>query len=236
VVLTLHANAWSQTQEVLRNSDVVTMTTAQLAAETIVVKIESSPTKFDTSSDALAVLKAAGVADAVISAMVKAGTRRDPAAPDPAPVARPSKTDGKPLILLQPFRVPQSVTWPYDAQQLLTQTVLILKTKENVRNRFDVSANATDAEGPMYKLEGEVISWRAGNRATRLIVGLGAGRESADIRYWLVDEQGKKVFERQDTIRAAFVGNAVAGSVGQLAEPFASKIADRLDDVKLPVR
>jgi hypothetical protein len=244
----------AQSQEVLRNADVVTMTTARLGAETVVLKIETSATQFDTTADALAVLKAAGVADSVIAAMIKSAARTAPA-PTPAatptstaiapsaapsssttPAVRPTRQGGRPLLLVQPLRIPEAVTWPYDAQQLQTQTVLILKTKDNIKNRFDVSANGADAAGPVYTLEGEVISWRAGNRATRLIVGMGAGRESADIRYWLTDEKGVRVLERQDTIRAAFIGNAVAGSVGQLAEPFASKIADRLDDVNVSGR
>jgi hypothetical protein len=56
-------------------------------------------------------------------------------------------------------------------------------------------------------------------------VGGGTGRESADIHFWLTDEQGKKVFDQKDTIKAEFWGNAYAGSVGQLGHPFARKIA-----------
>ena len=59
-----------------------------------------------------------------------------------------------------------------------------------------------------------------------MLVGMGTGRETAVIHYWLTDKTGKKVFEHTDTIRAAFWGNAYAGSVGQLAQPFADKIAD----------
>ncbi len=245
LALALSSAAWSQTQEILRNSDIVTMTNARLGTDTILLKIETSQVQFDTTTDALAVLKAVGVSDAVIAAMLKAGPRRavGPATPGtaaaaPASVipaaAAPANRNGKPLILLEPFTVPNSVKWPYDPQQLQSQTILILKTKDDITRRFDVSASAADAAGAVYTLKGEVISWKAGNRATRLLVGAGTGRESADIRYSLIDEAGKTVFEREDTIRAAFIGNAVAGSVGQLAEPFASKLADRLEDVRLP--
>jgi hypothetical protein len=44
------------------------------------------------------------------------------------------------------------------------------------------------------------------------------------------------MFEHKDTIRAEFLGNAYAGSVGELAHLFASKIVDRLNDAKLIVR
>lgn len=231
-----------RSQEILRNSDIVTMTTARLSADTIILKIETSATQFDTSSDALAVLKAAGVLDSVIAAMIKAapskpaGSAARAPSPAPAPTAAASRAGGRPLLVVQPFKVAGSVTWPYDAQALQTQTVLILQTKDRIKERFDVAANASEAAGPVYTLQGEVLEWRAGNRATRLIVGLGAGRESADIRYWLTDEKGTRIFDKQDTIRAAFLGNQFAASVGQLAEPFAAKLADRLGDVRLPER
>lgn len=231
-------------QEILRNSDIVTMTTARLSADTIILKIETSATQFDTSSDALAVLKAAGVLDSVIAAMIKAGPSK-PAASAPrstspasssASASNAAARSGRPLLVVQPFKVAGSVTWPYDAQALQTQTVLILQTKDRIKERFDVAATSAEAAGPIYTLHGEVTAWKAGNRATRMLVGLGAGRESADIRYWLTDEKGTRIFDKEDTIRAAFLGNAFAASVGQLAEPFAAKLADRLGEVRLPER
>jgi hypothetical protein len=62
---------------------------------------------------------------------------------------------------------------------------------------------------------------------------MGSGRETAKIHYWLTDASGKKVFEHTDTIRAAFWGNGYADSVGQLAQPFADKIAERLAAAKI---
>jgi hypothetical protein len=61
-----------------------------------------------------------------------------------------------------------------------------------------------------------------------MVVGMGSGREEAQIHYWLMERDGKKVFEHTDTIRQAFWGNAYANSVGELAQPFADKIAERL--------
>src|SRR5712664_3027301 len=75
--------------------------------------------------------------------------------------------------------------------------------------------------------------WHPGNRAKRWVVGMGSGRETAKIHYWLTDASGKKVFDHTDTNRAAFWGNGYADSVGQLAQPFADKIADRLAEAKL---
>jgi hypothetical protein len=41
-----------------------------------------------------------------------------------------------------------------------------------------------------------------------MLVGMGSGRETAEIHYWLTDEKGEKVFDNKDTIRAEFWGNA----------------------------
>jgi hypothetical protein len=99
------ATSLGQSQEVLRNADIVKMTTAGLGADTIVLKIETSTTQFDTSTDALAVLKAAGVPDVAIVAMIKAGARttNSPASPNtpppsPAPVPVTSQDDSKATV------------------------------------------------------------------------------------------------------------------------------------------
>ena len=58
-----------------------------------------------------------------------------------------------------------------------------------------------------------MASRKCGKRA---LVGLGTGRESAKIRYWLTNQEGKKVFEHDDTIRTEFYASAYSASVGQL--------------------
>ncbi len=88
------ATLLGQSEEVLRNADIVTMTNARLAADTIVLKIETSTTQFDTSADALATLKAAGVPDVAITAMIKAGVRTknsaiSPNTPPPSAASTP---------------------------------------------------------------------------------------------------------------------------------------------------
>jgi len=54
----------------LTNKDVMDMVKSGLAADVIIAKIKSSPSKFDTAPSALAELKTANVPDAVILAMV----------------------------------------------------------------------------------------------------------------------------------------------------------------------
>ena len=137
----------------------------------------------------------------------------------------------KVAIVVHAFTATPGQPWPYDMKQMAAQTVAELQRKDG--KRFDVVLEAPASQAKTYTLDGEVAEWHPGNRAKRLVVGMGSGRETAKIHYWLTDASGKKVFEHTDTIRAAFWGNGYADSVGQLAQPFADKIADRLAEAKL---
>lgn len=138
----------------------------------------------------------------------------------------------KPVIVVTTFTAAPDVAWPYNMQEMQRQTIAELKGKFTAQ--FDIVAEAPAvADGHVYTLSGEVVGWRPGNAAKRFLVGMGSGRESADIHYWLTNETGKKIIDKKDTIRAEFWGNAYAGSVGQLSHPFASKISHRIEDAKL---
>jgi hypothetical protein len=131
----------------------------------------------------------------------------------------------RPVIIVQPFTTANGVSWPYDMQRMTSQTLAELQTKDG--KKYEISTEAPSIRAHYYFLSGEVLAWHAGNRAKRMLVGVGTGRETAKIHYWLADETGKKVFEHEDTIRAEFWGNEYADSVGQLTHPFADKIARR---------
>jgi len=137
----------------------------------------------------------------------------------------------KPAIVVHNFTATPGQPWPYDMKQMAAQTVAELQRKDG--KRLDVAVEVPANQAKTFTLDGEVTEWHPGNRAKRLMVGLGSGRETAKIHYWLTDASGKKVFEHTDTIRAAFWGNGYADAVGQLAQPFADKIADRLAEAKL---
>lgn len=145
--------------------------------------------------------------------------------------AQDSSVQSKPAIVVETFSAASTVAWPYDMKQLQTETVAELKAKTS--QRFEIGAEAGADGASLYRLQGEVTEWHPGNRAKRMLVGMGSGRETAVIHYWLITGTGKKVFEHTDTIRAEFWGNAYAGSVGELAHPFADKIVKRLSEAKL---
>jgi Domain of unknown function (DUF4410) len=145
--------------------------------------------------------------------------------------ARTSHAQQKPVLVVHVFTPAKDLVWPYDMNQLQLQTITELRIKD--KDYFEVAREAPKDAPQSYVLEGEVLEWHAGNKATRLFVGMGSGRETAKIHYWLTDKDGKKVFEHTDTIRQAFWGNQYASSVNQLAQPFADKIAARLTEAKL---
>jgi hypothetical protein len=146
--------------------------------------------------------------------------------------AQDKPTQDKAVVVVETFSAASSVPWPYDMKLLQTETMAELKAKEG--QKFNVSAETpTEGSAPFYRLQGEVVEWHPGNRAKRMMVGMGSGREEAKIHYWLVSRTGMKVLEHTDVIRAEFWGNAYAGSVGELAHPFADKIAKRLGEAKL---
>jgi len=148
-------------------------------------------------------------------------------------IAQEKPSQEKPTLVVNLFTVAGEVNWPYDFKQLQLQTITELKIKDG--QQFEVITEAPkETSNKAYVLDGEVLAWHSGNRAERLMVGYGSGRETAKIHYWLTDAAtGKKVFEHTDVIRQAFWGNAYANSVGQLAQPFADKIAVRLKEAKL---
>jgi hypothetical protein len=137
----------------------------------------------------------------------------------------------RPVIIVRPFVTADGVSWPYDIARMTQQTLAELQNKDG--KKYQICAEASPNQSRFYTLNGEVLQWHPGNRAERWAIGMGTGRESARIRFWLTDASGKKVFEHEDTIRAEFWGNEYADSVGQLAHPFADKIATRLAQAKL---
>lgn len=145
-----------------------------------------------------------------------------------------AQTEEKITIVVNQFTIAQGVQWPYDLKQLQMATVAELKAK--CSDRAVVVTEMPLNTEKVLALDGQILSWKAGNRAARLMVGLGAGRESAKIDYYLTDSSGKKVFNHTDTIRQSVWGGGYTPSVGELVQPFANKIAGRISDSKALVK
>jgi hypothetical protein len=137
----------------------------------------------------------------------------------------------RPVIVVNAFTTASGVELPYDLKQLQAQ--LVAEFKVMLGKQFAIVAEApATPPGSVYVLDAEIVSWRPGNAAKRLLVGLGSGREAMDIQYRVTDASSKKVIERKDTIRTNFYSQG-AGSTGTLAHPIAQKIAGRIKDARL---
>jgi hypothetical protein len=109
-----------------------------------------------------------------------------------SPQEKPSSTalPSKPLIVVNVFATTKEVTWPYEMKDLQKQTVAEMNAKAGTE--YEVAAEVPAApRARQYTLNGEVTAWHPGNRAKRMLVGMGSGRETAEIHYWLTDEGGK---------------------------------------------
>jgi hypothetical protein len=85
-------------QDVLTNDSVIGMVKAGLAESVIIQKIRASPRKFDTSTDGLIKLKAAGVPDKIVEAMISGGAPAAAAASPADPtIAHVSAAGTRPL-------------------------------------------------------------------------------------------------------------------------------------------
>ena len=85
-------------QDVLTNESVIGMVKAGLAESVIIQKIRASQQKFDTSTDGLIKLKAAGVPDKIVEAMISGGTPPAAAAAQGDPtIAHVSAAGTRPL-------------------------------------------------------------------------------------------------------------------------------------------
>jgi hypothetical protein len=93
-LLALSTYGQRETPPALTNVDILKMVDARLNEAVIVSLIKSSHSKFDTSTDAIIKLKAAGVSDSVIGAMVESAraSQTGASAPlsNPAPVSNPN--------------------------------------------------------------------------------------------------------------------------------------------------
>jgi hypothetical protein len=145
----------------------------------------------------------------------------------------PVRAQEKPALVVHAFTVASGVKFPYDMNDLQTQTIGEIKAKNG--DQFAEITDARSNQARVYILDGEVLEWHKGNTAERMLIAAGtvAGRENAKIHFWLTDKDGKKGFEQTDVVRQLFMRNKHEKSTRMLARPFGEKIAERLKDAKV---
>lgn len=135
----------------------------------------------------------------------------------------------KPILVVNLFTTAEGVALPYDTKQLQDQLVAELNVM--LGKEFQIASTAPDSKGSVYMLDGQILSWRAGNAAKRLLIGFGSGREGLDLQYTITDTAGKRHVARKDTIRTNFYSQS--GSTGTLGHPIAQKVSERIRAAKL---
>ena len=121
-----------QAAEVLTNDAIVSMVKARLGEELILNKMKTSTGQYDTSTNALIKLKAEGVSDKIIQAMMGAPSAAAPAAA-PVPPAAPMATP-PPMPAPGPAVTPQpAVSLPGARGMMVVQgTSLFVKVNDRV--------------------------------------------------------------------------------------------------------
>ena len=144
-----------------------------------------------------------------------------------------SRAQDKIVLVIKTFTLDSNAAFPYDLKQLQISVHAEIKTRfSNDAVEVVTEAPAT-AGGKLYTLDGQFSNWKGGSTAKRVLVGFGSGREGVDFRFSVTDEKGKKVIDRQERIKAEFIGSNYQGNVGQLAHPIADKIGDKVKDSKI---
>ncbi len=186
----------------LTNKEVLELLKAHLPADVIIAKIEASPCNFDTSPRGLKDLKAAGVPDTVILAMVRSpvSNRPGPGAPD----------NGKNLWISKFTCEPQAAAAVASVQKgdlaALRQSSL-----------FDaVSSFATNSEQPegTWSLSANETSYSRGSAAVRATFGLGTGRAHLVMAYELRDPSAAVVWTQEiKTQPSAWTSSGETGGI-----------------------
>jgi len=144
-----------------------------------------------------------------------------------------SWSQDKVVLVVKPFTLDSDAAFPYDLKQLQISVHAEIKTRF-AKDAVDVVMESpASARGKVYTVEGQFSNWKGGSTAKRILVGFGSGREGVDFSFFVIDETGKKIIEREVRIKAPFIGSAYQGNVGQLAHPVADKIGDKVKDARI---
>lgn len=153
-----------------------------------------------------------------------------PASTAVQPETQPNTISNKLVLAVHVFTVARGVEWPYKSRAVQSRIIASLQREDS--NEFQIVRASPDDNPNDFTLEGEITAWHPGKQAVRSIVGFGTGRESATIRYRVLDPTGTTIFEHKDVIRESYATGI--SSVGELAQPLADKVASRIENAKLP--
>lgn len=137
LILIVASLSISAQNEVITNQDIIDLTNAGLAPTNIVEKINSTKTKFDLSTKALIELKKIGVAEPVISAMLKANQKEKEETTTIQPAINTPQTSTTSTTIDTP--APTNTA----DNTCLETTLNKLNTSQYIKNICDIAKKAT---------------------------------------------------------------------------------------------
>jgi hypothetical protein len=201
-----------RSQEVMTNETIVKMVKAGLTEELIIQAVQQQPGKYSVGADHLISLKAAGVSDKVISAMLTKSKSSSPAqeAAEPMPGARAAGVSAHRTIQIVQFdQRPGTGMQPESLTALTAEVVSALADSGEFDHVF--TGQQTLAEGqPGLRLTGTVVEFKKGSRATRYLLGpaslAGPGKSVVKAHVKLFDNATGRILHEQDVDGRVWMG------------------------------
>ena len=183
----------------LTNNDILKLVAVKLPDSIIISKIQSSPCAFDTSTDEIVRLKQAGVSDAILQAMVNAGSQPmeaptvapEPEAPapsaEPAPVPTTGVTDAVNGCIMAMNEGKYS-----EAEQYLSSS---MKTSVAKRGGIKEVSDKETRNGAIDRLEilKTMHAWSGGGFLVRYKLYYKDGKSKVDFAHVIMEDGNWKI-------------------------------------------
>jgi hypothetical protein len=233
-------------QQSLNNDAVIKLVKAGLSDDLIVATINAQPGTYDTSTDGLIALKAAGVSDKVVAAIVLKAAAPPPVAATPAPApaaeapaagpaqpAEAGKASGAAPISAGARVViaPMGGFETYFAAAIREKKVPITLTLERASAQFFVVSTNTEWQGFVYGSGGSAVWNRAGGSAA--FGSSGSSTRGLEASIMLIDARTKDVVWAYEVHKSSH-GSLLFGTLGargqqSIAEACAKHLKDFIE-------
>jgi hypothetical protein len=223
-------------QEQLTNESILKMVKAGVSDEIIIGAVQRHPGNYNLSPDELISLKAGGVPDKVVAAMLdKASTpAAEGARTAPTPARGPLLPGTYRVIQVMQFEKQPAVNMPAEAVAGLTGDVVSALREKLQSAKVLSDGEQTDPNQPAIKVAGTIVQFKKGSRLTRYMVGpaalAGPGKSVVKARIRLIDNGTGEVLHEQDVdgrVWIGFFGGSSEGAKEGLAKEIAKVVSKK---------
>ena len=224
-----------QSGDALTNEEVIALKKAGISDEVIILRIQRGPTNFKTNASDLIALKDAGISDAVLAAILKGGTGSADVASGATDSASPlNSVDLSKAVVVARFDV--SVEGSGGLADA-TRAAVVQFLRDGRIFSAVVTPEEVNEKVPQLEITATLVDFAPGNRATRIVVGLGTGRAHAGFNFVMKDKSGSVVWKKNIKETASFWSNSASSSAQrlELPEKIAKTLAQELKKANLTV-